>query len=105
MTFDADSIIIPDHALQRWCERRGKIDPDGAEASLRAVLRRCQHKNPPLHVDLEHGARRRYIHGEWVFVLDADGSVVRTVLRKKRGGVRAVDRNRNCRNRRRHGRL
>lgn len=77
---DPDTIHISRHALSRYCERRGWAADDHVEAdrTIRKLLQRVAHKNPPIAVVNGHTPSRRYISGGMAWVTSADATTLIT---------------------------
>jgi hypothetical protein len=78
MAFDPWHIQISQHALARYAERRGQGHPTPATVeSMRDVLARCAHQNPPLRVQGQRTGRT-YRHGDLTFIVSANQTCVVT---------------------------
>jgi len=80
---DPHTVRLTRHVVDRYMERRGwptsdEISRLDAEATIRNLLSRVAHKNPPMFKKPGELAVRRYVHGELAWVVDANNTTVIT---------------------------
>lgn len=78
-TLDPQHVVISNHALLRYMERRGTSDRRHAERALRGLLARVAHQCPPIIVRTGHTPSRRFRCGGIDVVVSADCQTVITL--------------------------